>query len=99
MLNSITFAVPKIKTENFMKKLLYAMTLVTAILVGCKSKEQTGNKGEADKTFVKFEDTFLDAYWNQYPSGAIFTGYGKYYENLVIPDSTAFAGRIAFSRQ
>ena len=80
-----------------MKKLIYAMTLVAAVLAGCKSKEQASNNGEADKTFLKFEDTFLDAYWNQYPTGSIFTGYGKYYDKLVIPDSAAFASRIAFS--
>ena len=40
----------------------------------------------------------LDAYWNQYPSAAIFIGYGKYYEKLVIPDSAGFAGSIAFSK-
>jgi len=82
-----------------MKRLLYLMTLAAALVAGCKSKEQAAGKGEADSTFLKFEDTFLDAYWNEYPSGAIFQGYGKYYDKLVIPDSSAFAHSVAFSRQ
>ena len=55
--------------------------------------------GDADKQFTTFEDNFLDAYWKQHPAAAIQAGYGKYYENLIIPDSSAFAANIAFSKQ
>ncbi|MEP7143853.1 MAG: DUF885 domain-containing protein, partial [Ferruginibacter sp.] len=45
------------------------------------------------------EHAVLDAYWKQYPSASIFVGYGKYYDSLVIPDSTSVANDIAFSRR
>lgn len=47
--------------------------------------------------FREFESRFLDAYWHQYPSAAITIGYGRYYEDLVIPDSISFRKNIAFS--
>lgn len=52
-----------------------------------------------EENFAAFETRFLDQYWKQYPSASIMVGYGKYYENLVIPDSAAFAANIAFSKQ
>ena len=61
---------------------------------GCNTTT-TSNK----PSFKNFEDKMLDAYWNQYPSASIMNGYGKYYEKLVIPDSTAFANSISFSKQ
>ncbi|MEO5571991.1 MAG: DUF885 domain-containing protein [Bacteroidia bacterium] len=79
--------------------ILIAFTLAT---FGCNSKKQTADNdraGQADQEFSKFEDTFLDAYWSMYPSGSIFAGYGKYYEKLVIPDSTSFANNITFSER
>src|SRR5258708_33310961 len=83
-----------------MKRILYAVIAASAFATfGCNSDKQTANNGNADKTFSKFEDTFLDAYWNEYPSGSIFAGYGKYYDKLVIPDSASFANSIAFSKQ
>ena len=77
---------------------LASVALITAI--GCNSPKQstpeTGKNG--DKAFATFEDNFLDAYWKQYPSSGIFVGYGKYYENLVIPDSASFANSVEFSK-
>lgn len=52
-----------------------------------------------NKVFNSFKERFLDSYWKQYPSNAIFVGYGKYYERLPIPDSSHFAGSISFSKQ
>src|SRR5205085_12457848 len=49
-------------------------------------------------TFSAFENTFLDAYWKQHPSSAIQVGYGKYYENLNIPDSNGFKTLRQFSK-
>jgi uncharacterized protein (DUF885 family) len=83
-----------------MKQLLYSIIIASLITtIGCTPKKQTAANGEADKTFTKFEDTFLDAYWSEYPSGSIYAGYGKYYDKLVIPDSAAYAHSIAFSKQ
>jgi len=52
-----------------------------------------------DEDFSAFETRFLDHYWQQYPSSAIQIGYGKYYENLVVPDSISFAANVRFSKQ
>jgi uncharacterized protein (DUF885 family) len=59
------------------------------------------------ESFSTFETNFLDHYWKQYPSNsvtvgsntAITAGYGKYYDDLVIPDSASFAANVAFSKQ
>jgi uncharacterized protein (DUF885 family) len=85
-------------------KTLYTILFAFAFITfGCNSKKQTTDNNDAGqaaaKAFSKFEDTFLDAYWSQYPSGSIFAGYGKYYDKLVIPDSASFASNIAFSKQ
>ncbi|MEP6514348.1 MAG: DUF885 domain-containing protein [Parafilimonas sp.] len=52
----------------------------------------------ADILFAAFENRFIDAYWKQNPSAAIYAGYGKYYDDLKIPDSTAFAGDVGFAK-
>lgn len=74
------------------------LVLLTLTLVSCKSdkKESSGN---TDKDFTSFETKFLDAYWKQYPSGAIAQGYGKYYDKLVVPNKAAFDDNVAFSKK
>ena len=82
-----------------MKTILQGSIFLLAMLtLGCGSKKESIEQS-ADTTFASFENTFLDAYWKQYPSGSIFIGYGKYYEAPVIPDSTSIAKNISFSRQ
>jgi len=82
-----------------MKTILQGCTFLFVILtLGCGSKKESVHQS-ADTSFAAFEETFLDAYWKQYPSGSIFIGYGKYYETPVIPDSMAIAKNISFSRQ
>ena len=82
-----------------MKTILQGCTFLFVILtLGCSSKKESSQQS-TDTTFAAFEDTFLDAYWKQYPSGSIFIGYGKYYEAPVIPDSMAVVNNIRFSRQ
>lgn len=49
--------------------------------------------------FNNFQPRFLDAYWKANPSSAIYAGYGKYYDELIIPDSNAFAHGVVFSKQ
>jgi len=76
-------------------KVLIVLLLAT---LSCTSKKQNSGNN-ADKVFSDFENVFLDTYWKQYPSSAISAGYGKYYDKLVIPDSTSFAENISFSKQ
>src|SRR5580704_17888730 len=80
-----------------MKSIHFIIVLSALGILACK---ETTNKSiaRADKTFSDFEIRFLDSYWKQYPSNSIIIGYGKYYENLVIPDSTSFALHVQFSR-
>ena len=69
-------------------------------MISCNNPQQnnTADTGPAaDSAFKNFETRFLDAYWNQYPAQSVFIGYGKYYENLVIPDSTSFVRNSSFS--
>ncbi len=76
--------------------------LIPAIIFGtaCSNNSQTVNTGSnTDVSFAAFEQNFIDAYWKQNPSSAIYAGYGKYYDSLKIPDSTAFAGDDAFAKK
>ena len=73
------------------------LTLITAG-ISCTSKKNANNEN-VNTGFSKLETVFLDAYWKQYTSLSIVNGYGKYYENLVIPDSATIAGNISFSNQ
>lgn len=79
--------------NNFYK--LFVLLLL--INFSCISNKQNNNNN-TDTVFTRFEDTFLDAYWKQYPTLSIYSGYGKYYDKLVVPDSSTFAGNISFSK-
>ncbi|GAB3574183.1 DUF885 domain-containing protein [Spirosoma luteolum] len=54
---------------------------------------------DANKAFSYLENRLLDAYWKQHPSEAIFAGYGKYYEELIIPGKMSIASDIAFAER
>jgi uncharacterized protein (DUF885 family) len=81
-----------------MRRILPFLTLTIIVLIACKGPVKKDTI-PADQGFSTFEKRFLDQYWKQYPSSAIFIGYGKYYENLVIPDSAAYAAQVQFSGQ
>ena len=82
-----------------MKKSFTALLVLLAItIVSCNSPKKENNDN-TDKTFSSFETKFLDAYWKQYPSGAIAQGYGKYYDKLVVPNAAAFADNVNFSKK
>ena len=80
---------------------------IFAFAISCNTQEKKEIRNP-DEAFASFETRFLDRYWKQYPSSgsssydgnvnSIQVGYGKYYEDLVIPDSAAFAAHIQFSR-
>jgi uncharacterized protein (DUF885 family) len=44
----------------------------------------------------RFGDTFLDAYWQQYPDSAIGVGYYKVANELIVPDAKARAAERRF---
>ncbi|CAN5247931.1 DUF885 domain-containing protein [soil metagenome] len=78
-------------------KNLFYLFVAAAFAFSCKGKQQTNE--DPDKAFADFETRFLDAYWKQHPSAAILIGYGKYYDELVIPDSASVASNITFSKR
>src|SRR5215471_7841771 len=70
------------------------------VFAACNSSNKNNSvTASADISFNNFQPRFLDAYWKENPSAAIFVGYGKYYDQLVIPDSTAFPNMVDFSGQ
>ena len=82
-----------------MKPILQVCIFILAILIlGCNSKKESVHVSP-DTAFGAFEETFLDAYWKQYPSSSILIGYGKYYEAPVLPDSSVIVNNILFSRE
>lgn len=76
---------------------LLGPAVLVALLVACNSPK-TGTGETADATFAALETGLLDAYWKQYPSASISIGYGKYYENLVIPTPAAYEANVAFAQ-
>ena len=87
-----------------MKYICLIIVLAFLGTTACNEPAQQ-NKVHADEAFSGFETRFLDNYWKQYPSNSfggspnsVVVGYGKYYDNLVIPDSAAFEGNITFSK-
>lgn len=73
------------------------LVLLTLFYFGCQiSKPEV--KINNDEVFLSFETNFLDAYWKEYPTMSIYNGYGKYYDHLVIPDSTFFINNVIFSK-
>jgi uncharacterized protein (DUF885 family) len=83
-----------------MRVLCIAYVFILFILFqSCNNNTNQIAADNADNTFKQFEPVFMDAYWKHNPSSSIFTGYGKYYEELVIPDSASFVNDISFSKQ
>lgn len=82
-----------------MRKLFVACMI---ILLGsaCNPHNQNATSTKnSNIAFNNFQPRFLDAYWKENPSAAIFAGYGKYYEEPVIPDSASFVLSVNFSKQ
>ena len=80
-------------------KIFLSIFFLTALLTasGCSNKHEQVSTDQTDKAFSSFEDRFLDAYWKQHPVAGIFVGYGKYYDTMIIPDSSSIAANISFS--
>jgi len=81
--------------QHYFSKVLIVLAFIS---LNCQAKNPKSDSN-TDQQFSNFEHVFLDAYWKQHPSSSISVGYGKYYEDLVIPDSTSIAQSISFSKQ
>ncbi|HRI20320.1 MAG TPA: DUF885 domain-containing protein [Panacibacter sp.] len=82
-----------------MKRLSFLIALaITVYSCGNDTNKALTITVNADASFTGFKDRFIDAYWKQNPSYAIYSGYGKYYDELKIPDSAAFAGDVQFAK-
>lgn len=75
--------------------------LFPCIIFSCNSNKNTdqASNSNADKSFDDFVNRFMDFYWRQNPSAAIYAGYGKYYDELKIPDNAALQSDIAFAKK
>jgi uncharacterized protein (DUF885 family) len=80
--------------------------LIIGISPSCK-RPLNIKSSNADEAFSGFETKFLDSYWRQYPCNSASTsagpnsisvGYGKYYEELIIPDSISIAANVQYSK-
>jgi len=72
---------------------------IATLLFACNSNKTNVTGKDLNTSFNNFQPRFLDAYWKENPSAAIFVGYGKYYDKLVMPDSNAFAQNVLFSKE
>ncbi len=73
-------------------------TMVLVAFVAACNTPKSESVDQADATFSALETGLLDAYWKQYPSASIAIGYGKYYDNLVIPSPEVYTSNIAFTQ-
>ncbi|PWT72485.1 MAG: DUF885 domain-containing protein [Bacteroidetes bacterium] len=79
---------------------IFSIIVLVLFAFSCRGpvlNSASSSKVSTDSAFRDFETRFLDAYWQHYPSSAVFIGYGKYYERLVIPDSVAYQDNSRFS--
>jgi hypothetical protein len=95
----------QLKNEPKMKPGLILCFLIVGIFTSCGRPEEK-KMANTNETFSGFETRFLDSYWKQYPCNSanttagpnsISVGYGKYYGELIIPDSMSFAANVQYS--
>ena len=78
--------------------ILHGCLAACLFLPACNTAREHHEAYSTNASFDSFTVRFLDAYWKRNPAAAVSAGYGKYYEQLKIPDSAAFAGDVTFSR-
>lgn len=90
-----------------MKKLLLPLTIALALggLNACQSQpspEAKGNqliaaiKADQNQQFQRFSQQFIDDFWKQAPTYALYSGYHKYDATLEIPDAASRTAMLAF---
>lgn len=82
-----------------MQKIYFSMLIIVLLSACNNNKNNSETSTDANAAFNNFQPRFMDAYWKANPSSAIYVGYGKYYDELIIPDSNSFQENIAFSKQ
>lgn len=75
----------------------YAALIVLVLSLACNSKNEI--KEDADQSFDGFRERFMDEYWKENPAWAIVAGYGKYYDEMKVPDSISVINDISFSNR
>src|SRR5579864_2120831 len=93
------------KYKSAMKPGLFLCLFIIGISASC-DRPRPVKTANADDSFSGFETRFLDSYWKQYPCNSASTtggpnsisvGYGKYYGDLIIPDSMSIAANVQYS--
>ncbi len=76
------------------------LSFLVLVFTSCKQPMNHSDSVEAntDSLFKNFEQRFIDLYWKQFPSAAIFAGYFKYADELKIPDQNSFTSDDQFAK-
>jgi uncharacterized protein (DUF885 family) len=82
------------------------MSLIRSFLVfllfcslACNTTTSQKDRKDDHLPFAVFQENFLDSFWKHNPAYAIYTGYGKYYDHLKIPDSASLSQDLSFARK
>jgi hypothetical protein len=67
--------------------------------LACNTTTSQKDRKDDHLPFAVFQENFLDSFWKHNPAYAIYTGYGKYYDHLKIPDSASLSQDLSFARK
>ena len=102
--NGVALFLKTFLTCSFLLQFFYMFRLrhlVGFLLIFCFAcnlePDRSNDEEKLHSSFARFQQTFLDSFWKNNPAYAIYVGYGKYYENLKVPDSAAFSKDVAFA--
>ena len=65
------------------------LLLIVAFIFSCNTTDTKKEPAEINASFKLLQERFLDSFWRQNPAHAISVGYGKYYDQLKVYDSSA----------
>ena len=91
-----------------------AIALLMSTILGCSevpSSQQVSEGGQASSSeteqntaqlvnqqFAQFKETFLETLWQYYPDYALYVGYYKYDDKLIVPNAENTARAMEFAR-